>query len=119
MPLQAPAGAQGDANPGEFLFEMPHADDVVSATVKLYGTKGNVAGVENLDESRVNEYFIPSISHTNYVATINFKPNDAATSDPGKGKVVNCVLRITYVDMFGHDVNIDLPVTVKSAIPEK
>ena len=40
MPLQAPAGAQGDANPGEFLFEMPHADDVVSATVKLYVQDG-------------------------------------------------------------------------------
>ena len=110
-----------DAKYNQLLTEIRKSDELAAntATVKLYGTKGNVAGVENLDESRVNEYFIPSISHANYVATINFKPNDAATSDPGKGKVVNCVLRITYVDMFGHDVNIDLPVTVKSAIPEK
>ena len=83
-------------------------------TVVLYSTVGNDG--KTINENVKNEYFIPEISHANYVATINFKVNDAAQSDPGKGKQVNCILRLTYKDMFGHDVVIDLPVTIKSAI---
>ena len=93
------------------------------AEVVLYGTVGNDG--KTIDESVVNEYFIPEITHNNYVATINFKVNDAAQSDPGKGKTVNCIMRLTYKDKFGHafdpdsnegHVVIELPVTIKSAI---
>ena len=93
------------------------------AEVVLYGTVGNDG--KTIDESVVNEYFIPVITHNNYVATIDFKVNDAAESDPGKGKTVNCIMRLTYKDKFGHafdpdsnegHVVIELPVTIKSAI---
>lgn len=92
-------------------FEALPAD---GAEVVLYGTVGNDG--KTIDESVVNEYFIPEITHNNYVATINFKVNDAAQSDPGEGKTVNCIMRLTYKDKFGHDVVIELPVTIKSAI---
>ena len=61
------------------------------------------------DESTKNEYFTPSIAAD---GNIWFKPTQHGDFDNPTADVKS-TLRIVYVDIFGHDVTIDLPVTVK------
>ena len=87
--------------------EFGSADGRMDGKYKSIALYTNDASGELL-ESKKNEYFEPHIQNENIFFTpTKHNEYDNPTAD------VKSTLRIVYVDIFGHDVTIDLPVTVK------
>ena len=87
--------------------ELGSADGVMNGNYKSIALYTNDASGELL-ESKKNEYFKPEITNGN----IYFTPTKNNEYDNPTGDVAS-TLHIVYVDIFGHDVVIDLPVTVE------
>ena len=76
----------------------------------MNGNYKSIALYTDVDnEATKNEYFTPSIDAN---GNICFKPTEHGDFDNPTADVKS-TLRIVYVDIFGHDVTIDLDVTVK------
>lgn len=81
-----------------------------SSVDNMNGNYKSIALYTDVDnEATKNEYFTPSIDAN---GNICFKPTEHGDFDNPTADVKS-TLRIVYVDIFGHDVTIDLDVTVK------
>ena len=101
-----------DTDFGKTLKEFVTARDKEfgSAIDRMNGQYKSIALYTNVDdETTKNEYFEP---YFDYNGNICFKPTKHDPYDNPTDNVES-TLRIVYVDIFGHDVVIDLPVTVE------
>ncbi len=101
-----------DTDFGKTLKEFVTARDKEfgSAIDRMNGQYKSIALYTNVDDKTTkNEYFEP---YFDYSGNLCFKPTKHDPYDNPTDNVES-TLRIVYVDIFGHDVVIDLPVTVE------